>query len=670
MSISPAKKLIAIALVSLSAATLAFGAAHAQVTSNTNANGVSSATSPGSVTSSSASGSSLNIKLPTTVSPGGSSTNACLSIGGGVNWTNCFNVGFANLINIFLNIAAFILTIAGEIMNVSIILTLHIKDFVDATPAIYTVWQAIRDITGLFFIFYLLYAAIQMILGEEQKFGHTITNIVITGIVINFSFFLVSVGIDASNIASQAIYNQMFPNKVVTIQSGSTLSSIVQQAETQGHISDIFMNSLQVSKLYDPQTNNGNGGVVTGGLVLGPLKIILIGVAGVMMMVTTALSFIVAAGAFIIRLVVLLFVLAFSPLLCLSWMSPELQEQSKDVWKHLKSQLIFMPVYLLLMYVALRILNDSNILGAAATQGSSFMPTGTNWAFPFIILSVNFILVIFMLNLPLVVGISMSGHMSKAIKKFSAANIWKNFGSQVGSRTLGRAAYSANERLTPWLASKSPLVGSLSNSALSSVSKAGFGVKKGGYEDKLKAKKEAQEKLHKKIGEVDETRFSTKAEADVAKDRAKQYQAAYRSKLSWSGKVGGVIGFMVDNRANRQTQKKLDDEVKKKSNAKNLKANKKAKSDKEDELKELNSAIEDQSRGVGFKPGIPPTTEQIAKKKKLEDEIKDLEKKIDDGEDQKHQEELDDIAGKVKDKNKDSGGDKEEKKEEGGKEKK
>lgn len=578
---------------------------------------------------------------------------ACASVTGGINVTNCINSIFANVINIFLSMAAFILGLAGSVMNASIVLTLHISDFVNATPAIFTVWQTLRDITGIFFIFYLLYAAIQMILGDEAKFGHTITNIVVAGILINFSFFLVSVGIDASNIVSQAIYNQMFPNSSVSIQGaqngqqGTNLSTIVQNAEVNGHISDVFMNSLQVSKLYDPKANNGNGGVVTGGLILGPLKIILIGITGVMMMLTTAISFVIAACAFIIRLAVLIFILGFSPMLFLSWMSPELKEHTGKIGKYLQSQLIFMPVYLLLMYVALEILNNSNILGAASTQSSNFMPTGTNWAFPFIVLAMNFVLVIFMLNLPLVVGIGMSGFISeKTLKKFSAKNLWKNFGSQVGSRTAGRLAYGLNEKITPKLAAASPLLGSLSNSAFSSVSKAGFGVKKGGYEDKLKAKKKSEEELHKAIG--DRMKNEGYSDKDI-----KDAQAKYRAKLPWKS---GVIGIMLDNRAHVETQKKLDKEVKKKENAKDLKINRKARSDKEEELKQLKEEIRKQEAGIGLKPGIPATADQIAKREKLEKEIKELEDKIDDGEEQKHKDDLEDFASKVKDGSKGDGG--------------
>src|SRR5436305_1919017 len=101
-----------------------------------------------------------------------------------------------------------------------------------------------------------------------------------------------------------------------------------------------------------------------------------------------------------------------------------------------------MPVYLLLMYLALMVISRSNLIGPAATQvgGAS---TAANWAFPFIVMAINFTIVIFVLNLPLVIGIGMSGHMGDAIKKFGAENIWKNVGTWTRRNTLGRVSDSA-----------------------------------------------------------------------------------------------------------------------------------------------------------------------------------------------------------------------------------
>ena len=486
------------------------------------------------------------------------------------------NSALAAIVNQALAATALLVTFAAGLLNVSIVVTLHIRDFVNATPAIYTIWQTIRDMTGLFFIFFLLYAAFQIILNLGNNYGKLVVSIVTAGILINFSFFIVSVLIDASNVVSLAIFNSMVPSSAnITYNASTTVSVLASQVtglnQSSGAgtgaaagISDVFMNSLKIQSVYD--TNGNKLGTAVGD----PTKIILIGIVGIIIMITAAASFTLAAIAFIARLIILLFLLAFSPLWFAGMVIPQLKDYMGKFRGHLTDQLIFMPVYLLLMYAALSVLNTSGIMGAASANITN-ASLSTNWAFSYMVLAINFAMVIFMLNLPLVVGLAMGGEatkfLSKYTKKWSAQNIWKNVGgwtgSQAGSRTLGRVAYSANQsRPMKYLASRLPAIGGLASSGLSKVSTGGFGGgKKGGYEARLAAKKKAEEGMHKRLGEIDRSKFATEAEYQIAKRAAEGYQGKYRENLPWKGTVGGVIGFMVDNRANRQTAFSLSDEA-------------------------------------------------------------------------------------------------------------
>lgn len=396
-----------------------------------------------------------------------------------------FNSILASIVNTALGAASVLLNIAAALLNVSVIITLHISDFVNATPAIFSLWQTIRDITGLFFIFVLLYAAIQMILGIGGSYKNTLKSIVIAAFMVNFSFFVVSLAIDASNIISAAIFNAILPQaQTINIDSETELSTMTQKLMGEGGsgtvgISDIFMNSLKIQSLYDPKTGNLSGNSLDGAGISNSLKIIFIGVIGTIITITTALSFVLAAIAFIVRIIILLFLLAFSPI----WFAgaalpfPEIKGYVKKFKDTLYSQLLFMPVYMLLMYAALSVLNSSNIMGAASATTSA-LPTGTNWAFGFIVLGVNFAMVIIMLNLPLVVGLSMGGAATSVIgnlsKKWSAENIWRGVGNWgkkgatgAYNNTAGRAAslLERNEKLKD-LASNKGILGGVSRMAL------------------------------------------------------------------------------------------------------------------------------------------------------------------------------------------------------------
>ncbi len=412
------------------------------------------------------------------------------------NLPDLLNSALASIVNLAVAIAGFILGIAAYLLDVSIGLTLNIKAFVEATPAVYSVWRILRDITGLFFIFYLLYAAIQMMTGLNKgpSYASIIKNIVIAGILINFSFFIVSIGIDFSNVISQAIYNAMIPNHtVMKIDPKTNLSTVVGTAG-KSNISNIFMNSLKIQQIYDI---NGNR---LGTNVADPIKIALIGVAGVVMMLTTAVSFVIAALAFIARLVILIFLLAFSSLWFVSWIIPEVNKHFSFFQGQLFNQLIFMPAYLLLMYVALTIVNGSNILGAGRLDASA-VSTAENWIMPYVLLSINFAIIIIILNLPLIVGLSMggwaTGWLKKSIDKWDVRKVWRDIGGwtsgTIGTNTAGRLASKADN----WLSNTRPgnsLAGrSLRNITTGAVASSKFGGSRK-YSDIADAAKERGKK--------------------------------------------------------------------------------------------------------------------------------------------------------------------------------
>ncbi len=569
----------------------------------------------------------------------------------------------------------FILALAGWLLNFSINLTLHIKEFVSSTPAIYTTWKALRDISGIFIIFALLYAAIELILDiNTSKFGSLIKNVVIVGLLINFSFFFAGLGIDASNIVSVQLYNAIAPAN--SLNSKAATSNIFDNTggtsfkNLDGGLSDIFMSSLKIqslsqSSLSAAAANNAAGSKAPPSALI----IFFSGIVAVMIEFVAALSFVAAAGAFIFRFVILLLLLAFSPIWIAARIIPQVQEYSKDWVKQYTAMLTFMPAYLLLMYLALNVLT-SNPNGLFGMVNSTGVVGNGAWYSSILVLGVNAFLVCFLLNMPLVVAAKMGGMAAHWIEKsgFNGGTVWKKFGSQAGSRTLGRAAYAANDsRPVRWLASKSPLIGGLVSNNLTKVTKTGFGDKKGSYENRLKEKSKMEEGLHKKLGTIDKSRYDNKikdvegkTQLDRAQAQAKNDQKSYRENLPWTnaftGKPGGVIGFMVDNRANRQTAAKLNEETGKKDLLKQEKDIRKQRKDLQDELDALEARIDREAKPVGFTPGKTPSPSDLSRKKEIADKIAEYDKKLDDIEETKETTRIEKIAGGVAEKSKGEGG--------------
>ncbi|MEK7642000.1 MAG: hypothetical protein AAB365_03350 [Patescibacteria group bacterium] len=492
--------------------------------------------------------------------------------------------GVALLVNVMLSITSWFVALTGTLLNVSINLTMHIRDFVDSTPAIYEVWRTIRDISGLFIIFTLLYAAIRMILGQDAKLGGVIKNVVVAGVLINFSFFFTGLLIDASNIVSLQLYKAITPGQPdigqIIQQSGSgsgaagagALPQIVNTLFNDGGLSAIFMQSLQIQSAFDPknlQSSDATGGVSA------PFKIILIGWTGAVIMITTGLSFLFAALAFVVRLVILLFLLAFSPVWCAAAVIPQLKEYSNEWVKTFTGQLVFMPAYLLLMYAALLILTKSTIFKSGA-YGNLWQGTDAGTLVPteFVSFAINAVFVIVMLNLPLLVAIKLGAKTGGLLdgSKLGADALWKKVGGWTGRNTLGMAASRINDSDgARAFYSRNPNLGLAVSKGLSNISSAGFGDKKGSYDATLKQRKKDVDALNKRLGSVNDAAYKTELERELAKGRAKGYQGKFRSTLN----DRSVLTLMMKDRANVETAFSLKDEAE-------LEQNKKAKQDIEE----------------------------------------------------------------------------------------
>lgn len=265
-----------------------------------------------------------------------------------------------------MTIASFFLTICGTILNASMNLTLHIKQLLDVMPAVYTVWAVVRDISSMAFIFFLLYAAFILILGIEDRQGLSINkfikDLVVAGVLINFSFFLVGIAIDMSNVVSLQFYNAIAPGKDFNLENnGTAVKDYISQAFNDGGISNVFMQALS------PQSAYSTNGALTNGNT--DMNVLLAGIGGTVIMVLAGLSFLVAAGVFIIRTGMLLVLLALSPLWMAGMVIPRIKAEFSDPWmKALMQNLLVMPVYLAFTYIAMRILLGDNPPTTAIAQ--------------------------------------------------------------------------------------------------------------------------------------------------------------------------------------------------------------------------------------------------------------------------------------------------------------
>lgn len=331
--------------------------------------------------------------------------------------------------NFLLSATSQLVTVSGTLLNLSLNITTHVGDFYNNIPALNEVWLVVRNMSSIFIIFALLYSSIKVIVGAGSSSAtkELIVKIVIAGVLINFSLFFTKVLIDGSNLVSLQFYRAIAPKSAGSL---STLSS----AFNDGGISDVLMSSLKIPQIY--QNNK----------VLGAQDVFLsIGIAtigGMLMMITAAISLLGAAVAFMFRTAYLIFIMAVSPIYFAAMIFPQLEDKAKEVTKMFKSQLIFMPAYLFLMYVALKLISSPGF-SAVFNQSANGVPGAGEGPFglTFVGVVVQFVIASIFINAPLLVAIQLGASGAKFAEGWTET-MNKKLGSVVGRNTAGRIGRS------------------------------------------------------------------------------------------------------------------------------------------------------------------------------------------------------------------------------------
>lgn len=288
--------------------------------------------------------------------------------------TGCINSALTYIINnILLSVANWFLTLTGIILNAVMVLTINMSAFVSASGGVVdTTWSTIRDISSILIIFFLLYTSIKIIIGiTDSKVQHIIVMVAIAGILINFSLFFTKMAIDASNLVGMAFYRAIAPSGATIDFNQSGSGSNYLSNAFGGGISNEFMSALKIQKMaYDSTTFSTSSVVQTKNT--NPLAIIIAGLSGAIIMVVAGLSFLAASLLFTIRIGLLIILMAFSPVYFVGMIVPDIKEKLSDRWRNmLVNQCLILPVYMLFMYVALRVITNSSFQKALNPSNTS-----------------------------------------------------------------------------------------------------------------------------------------------------------------------------------------------------------------------------------------------------------------------------------------------------------
>jgi len=272
-----------------------------------------------------------------------------------------------------LPIAGFIFWITGQMLDQTIPYSLGIYDVINGTggasTAIILGWTIIRDIFNMMFIFVIIWVAIATMLDiSKWSAKQMLTKIIIAAVLINFSFFITEVIIDAGNLFGAWFYNGIITtlgSASNAFHSGATLSA------SNVSLSAGLSTALGVYSLYTPTSS------VWGTFSIADSTQSLIG-AIIRLGVVAFSSYIFAyvSVLFIARTVSLLFSLVTSPIGFAGGILPQTADYAKKWWKELLDNVLLAPIFLLFLYIiiaftATPIFANSNLIGNAPTSGFS-----------------------------------------------------------------------------------------------------------------------------------------------------------------------------------------------------------------------------------------------------------------------------------------------------------
>ncbi len=219
-------------------------------------------------------------------------------------------------------------------------------------PAVYELWQFIRDFFNLFFILILLFSAFATIFQVDSfNIRNIFKNVLLVALLINFSFPITRFLIDAANVPMYYFINDVIGNGT-------------------GEGGMIAMNNMLASSGISAgtmQTTGENDNVVP---VL--MSIVFAFLFGISLAVLSVLM--------IIRLVALTILLIFSPIGFAGALLPGFSQYGQEWWSKFWNYALFGPAAALMLVVALKFLQASESLFHSMQMVGTDITPGTGEA--------------------------------------------------------------------------------------------------------------------------------------------------------------------------------------------------------------------------------------------------------------------------------------------------
>lgn len=366
------------------------------------------------------------------------------------NFSSCVATIFNQVV---LRIAAMYLWVAAWFFNFTLSYSLNMGNFLQTVPIVDIGWKVFRDVANLCFIFILLYIAINTILqSSAANTKKLLGTVIIVAVLLNFSLFFTKVVIDSSNILALQFYEKMGGEQTPSISS--FINKNMKGGGDKG-IAQTFMKGLGLSGIYNAgKSQEGADKEFQAGAWTTVGNVLAVSIGGALLITVTAFVFFAAAFMFLIRTVVLIFVMILAPLAFLSLALPK----GAGMWSKwsgmLISQSFFAPIYMMLIYLVVAIVKGNfgsgvDNINAGGTMNLATFLTGNGSAVG--TLYVFLVLIAMMLG-SLLIAKNM-GAVGGDFARNVAGKATFGAGAWLGRQTIGRKAQGLidnSERLKRW----------------------------------------------------------------------------------------------------------------------------------------------------------------------------------------------------------------------------
>lgn len=284
---------------------------------------------------------------------------------------------------VILAFASMLLWLAGVLFNWSLgYLVYNFGVFFGNSTGLLLAWSILRDFGNIVLLFGFVYMGIQTILNIGHfNVGKTLSRLVIFAVLLNFSLFIAEGIVDVSNALAVTVYNQTSSCDVTDFSclvNNGLANEILERASLfsalgVGGINRSSGSSAGADATAETlQSQNEDGSNYLTNPVGETLKFL-----GLALLVSTA-AIVLFAGALLLisRAIHLTFLMVVSPIGFAGMAVPWLEKMASDWWNTLIKQAMFAPVFILLLFVSLKILDGLDSLAGSGGGIASAIQAG------------------------------------------------------------------------------------------------------------------------------------------------------------------------------------------------------------------------------------------------------------------------------------------------------